>query len=151
MIKQTLKFLRTFSYGASNLVKKLNPSPHRLDNVLKYHQYLNLTEPFSLLPTSTDIVLKLLQEIYPSKATGVDNIAGKFLKDGATALAEPITESCNPNFLQSKFPDGWKQEKLKPLFKKGSKDYPNYYRPILCFHNSQKLLKKSSMVKYNST
>ena len=135
-----LKFVRTFSNVASNLVKKLNPSPHRLDNVLKYYQHLNLTQPFSLLPTPTDNVIKLLVEIYPSKATGLDNIAGKFLKDGATALAEPITESCNPNFLQSKFPDGCKQEKLKPLFKKGSKDDPNNYRPILCFNNSQKLL-----------
>ena len=71
-----------FSNLASDLVKRLNPSPHRLDSMRKYYQHLNLTEPFSLLPTSTDYVLKLLEEINPSKATGLDNIAGKFLKDG---------------------------------------------------------------------
>ena len=140
-----------FSNLASDLVKKLNPSPHRLDSVRKYYQHLNLTEPFSLLTTSTDNVLKLLEEINPSKATGLDNIAGKFLKDGATALAEPITELCNLSILQSKFPDGCKQAKLKPLFKKGSKDDPKNYRPISLLPQLSKLLKKLSMVKYKST
>ena len=107
-----------FSNLASNLVKKLRRSPHRLDNVREYYQYLNISEPFKLVSTSLETVLKLLEEINPSKATGLDNIAGKFLKDGAMALAEPITKLCNLSILQSTFPDGCKQAKLKPLFKK---------------------------------
>ena len=74
-------FKDLFSNLASDLVKKLNLSPHRLDSMRKYYQHLNLTELFSQLPTSTDNVLKLLKEINPSKATGLDNIAGKFLKE----------------------------------------------------------------------
>ena len=108
----------------------------------KYYQHLNLTEPISLLPTSTDNVLKLLEEINPSKATGLDNIAGKFLKDGAIALAEPITELCNLSILQSKFPEGCKQAKLKPLFKKGSKDDPKNYRPISLLPQLSKIIEK---------
>ena len=88
-----------FSNLASNLVKKLKRSPHRLDNVHKYYQHLNLLEPFALAPTSLETVLKLLEEINPSKATGLDNIAGRFLKDGAAALVEPITELCNLSIL----------------------------------------------------
>ena len=78
-----------FSNLASDLVKKLKPSSHRLDEVRKYYQHMNLSDSFSLLPTSSENVLKLLEEINPSKATGLDNIAGRFLKDGATALAGP--------------------------------------------------------------
>ena len=131
-----------FSNLASDLVKKLNPSPHRLDSMRKYYQHL-LTEPFSLLPASTDNVLKLLKEINPSKATSLDNIAGKFLKDGASALAEPVTELCNLSILQSKFPDGCKQAKLKPLFKKGSKDDPKNYRPISLLPQLSKIIEKT--------
>ena len=108
----------------------------------KFYQHLNLTEPISLLPTSTDNVLKLLEEINPSKATGLDNIAGKFLKDGAIALAEPITELCDLSILQSKFPEGCKQAKLKPLFKKGSKDDPKNYRPISLLPQLSKIIEK---------
>ena len=143
-------FKEYFSNLASDLVKKLKPSPHRLDEVRKYYQHMNLSESFSLLPTSSENILKLLEEINPSKATGLDNIAGRFLNDGATALAEPLTELCNLSILQSKFPAGCKQAKLKPLFKKDQKMMPKTIDQFLCFRSSQKLLKKSSMGKYKS-
>ena len=108
----------------------------------KYYQHLNLTQTISLLSTSTDIVLKLLEEINPSKGTGLDNIAGKFLKEGATALAEPITELFNLSILQSKFPDCCKQAKLKPPFRKGSKDDPKNYRPISLLPQLSKITEK---------
>ena len=60
-------FKAFFSNLASNLVKKLQRIPHKLDEVRKYYQHLNLTEPFSLTPTSLENVLKLLEEINPSK------------------------------------------------------------------------------------
>ena len=109
----------------------------------KYYQHLNLTEPFSLLPTSTDNVLKLLEEINPSKATGLDNIAAKFLKDGASTLAEPVTELCNLSILQSKFPDGCKKAKLKLLFREGSKDDPKNYRPTSLLPQLSKIIEKT--------
>ena len=132
-----------FSNLASDLVKKLKPSSHRLDEVRKYYQHMNLSDSFSLFPTSSENVIKLLEEINPSKATGLDNIAGRFLKDGATAFAEPLSELCNLSILQSKFPDGCKQAKLKPLFKKGSKDDPKNYRPISLLPQLSKIIEKN--------
>ena len=72
----------------------------------------------------------------------MDNIAGKFLKDGATVLARPITELCNLSILLSTFPDGCKQAKLKPLFKKGSKGDPKNYRPISLLPQLSKIVEK---------
>ena len=108
----------------------------------KYYQHINPSESFSLLPTSSENVLKLLEEINSSKATGLDNIAGRFLKDGATALAEPLTELCNLSILQSKFPDGCKHAKLKPLFKKGSKDDAKNYQPISLLPQLSRIIEK---------
>ena len=46
-------------------------------------------------PITEDIALKLLKGIDISKAAGVDNLPGTFLKDGVVILAKPVTEICN--------------------------------------------------------
>ena len=81
-------------------------------------------------PTTEDIVLKLLKNIDISKAAGVDNLPGRFLKDGAVILAKPVTEICNLSIKSKIFPDPCKLAKLKPIFKKGSRMDPSNYRPI---------------------
>ena len=45
------------------------------------------------------------------------------LKDGAEILAEPISQIFNMS-LCSKFPDGCKTAKVRPIFKKGKKTEP---------------------------
>ena len=45
------------------------------------------------------------------------------LKDGAEILAEPISQIFNMS-LCSKFPDGCKTAKVRPIFKKGKNTEP---------------------------
>ena len=78
-----------------------------------------MTTKFQLKQTTEDIVLKLLKNIDISKAVGVDNLPGRFLKDGAVILAKPVTEICNLSIKLKIFPDPCKIAKLKPIFKKG--------------------------------
>ena len=82
---------------------------------------------------SEETVLKLLQDLDENKAAGLDNLSGKFLKDGATALAKPISQICNLLSIKySIFLSDFKIVTLKPLFKKGSKTDPkNYCRTSL--------------------
>ena len=49
----------------------------------------------------------------PSKSAEIANLAGKFLKQGAPALASPITDLCNLSISLSPFPDDCKIAKLK--------------------------------------
>ena len=65
--------------------------------------------------------LKLSEEVNPSKSAGIDNLAGKFLKEDAPALASPVTDLCNLSISLSSFPNDCKIAKLKPLYKKESK------------------------------
>ena len=76
---------------------------------------------------SEETVLKLLQDLDENKAAGLDNLSGKFLKDGATVLAKPISQICNLSIKYSIFPSDCKIAKLKPLFKKVSKTEPNIF------------------------
>ena len=85
---------------------------------------------FSFEPVAYTSVLKLLQQLNPYKSAGIDNLTGKFLKEGAPVLASPITNLINLSISLSSFPDDCKIAKLKPLYKKEAKTKPENYRPI---------------------
>ena len=89
-----------------------------------------------------DTVMKILLELNPDKAAGIDNISGKFLKDGAEALAKPVSYICNLSIKLSTFPSDCKIAKLKLLFKKGSKTEPKNYRPISLLPLVSKVIEK---------
>ena len=93
-----------------------------------YKRFLNTeNQKFTFLPTSEDEVLKLLKDTNPEKVAGIDNLSGRFLKDGAVVLALPLSKLCNLPMKRSKFPLDCKIAKLKPLYKKESRrDLKNY-------------------------
>ena len=91
---------------------------------------------------SEETVLKHLQDLDENKAQGLDNQSRKFLKDGATVLAKPISQICNLSIKYSIFPSDCKIAKLKPLFKKGSKTDPQNYRPISLLPLVSKIIEK---------
>ena len=70
--------------------------------------------------TAEGYLFKLLKNFEVTKPAGIDQISGKFLKDGAGILAKPISELCNLSMTLGSFPDACKIAKVKPLFKKGS-------------------------------
>ena len=72
-----------YSNLANDLVKKLPNPPNKYgkDAVKKYYENLNLVgKSFSFEPVAHASVLKLLQQLNPSKSTEIDNLTGKFLK-----------------------------------------------------------------------
>ena len=50
-----------------------------------------------------ETVLKHLKDLNENKAAGVDNLSGKYLKDGATVLANLISQICNLSIKYSIF------------------------------------------------
>ena len=87
------------------MVNNLPPTPMKF-GFLSVRQYYekNLKLPnskFNFSPVSEETILKLLQSIDEDKAAGLDNLSGKFLKDGASILvinlsiAKPISQICN--------------------------------------------------------
>ena len=126
-----------YSNLANNLVKKLPPPlpppPNKYGKtaVNNYYKKLNLREKnFSFAPVAPATILKLLKQLNPAKSAGIDNLTGKFLKEGAPVLASPITDLVNLSISLSLFPDDCKIAKLKPLYKKEAKTKPKNYRPI---------------------
>ena len=86
---------------------------------------------FEFSETFPEKNLNILKGLNPSKAVGIDNLSGKFLKDSAEILARPISQLCNPSTKLSSFARSYKIVIVKPFFKKGSKTDPKNYHPIL--------------------
>ena len=72
---------------------------------------------FCLKNASEEKVLKIMTNIESSKAAGVDELYGRFLKNGANILAKPIWALCNLSISQGVFPNAFKVVKLKLIFK----------------------------------
>ena len=78
-----------------------------------------------------------------SKASGMDEISRKILKDDTELLAKPICDMINLSIKPSTSSDKCKIPKLTPLFKKGSKTDPKNERPISLLPLTSKLIEKA--------
>ena len=97
--KTNAKIFKDFySNLAGNVLKKLPSPPNKfgIEAVKKYYKNMNLEgKSFPFRPTKPADILKLLEDVKISKSARTDNLAGKFLKEGASVLALPITDLCN--------------------------------------------------------
>ena len=113
-----------FKYYASNraghLLKKLHKSPNKftLNTVFQNDKGIIQSDSFNLATVSENTLLTISKNTKVSKAAGLDNLSGRFLKDGAKVFAKPITDLCNLSITSGKFPDSCKIAKLKPIYKK---------------------------------
>ena len=126
-------FKTFFSNLAEDLVSKLPAAPNKFNKstVENYYKNVDSINRLTFAHISRETVLKILMNVDIAKSAGIDNLSGRFLKDGAKILASPIAQLCNLSIKTSSFPDCCKTAKLKPLFKgKGSKTDPKNYRPI---------------------
>ena len=92
----------------------------RFRTVQYIHHFIQ-TGAFHLTYITEIDIEKILRSTNVRKAAGIDDLSGRFLKDGSRVLSKPISELCNLSIKLGSFPDSCKIAKLKPLFKKGPK------------------------------
>ena len=121
-----------YSNLAGNLLQKLPKPPNKftLNSVFQHYKSIIQSDSFNLATVSENTILTILKNTEVSKAAGLDNLSGRFLKDGVKVLAKPITDICILSISSRKFPDSCKLAKLKPIYKKGSLTEASNYRPI---------------------
>ncbi len=75
-------------------------------------------------------VLKALQNLDSTKATGPDKIPAKALKIAAPYISNVITNIFNTSYTNGQYPSAWKIAKVTPIHKGGSKNEHDNQRPI---------------------
>ena len=97
---------------------------------------------FSIPPITTDFVLQELKHMPSTKATGLDDISIDVLKLAAPEIVSSITYICNLSLKTATFPAKWKEAKVTPPHKGGSRHDCSNYRPISVVLILSKILEK---------
>ena len=85
---------------------------------------------FELQNLTEKETLGLLRGLGRDKATGLDNIPARFLRDGASIIANPLTHIINLSISTGTIPEDMKSARVVPLHKKNSKTDTGNYRPV---------------------
>ena len=96
--KSILKTFKSFYRNlARDLLAKLLKAPNRytIKFISDYYEKLSLSESFKLDSVTEGYLFNVLTNVEVTKTAGLDQVSGKFLKDGAQILAKPISELYN--------------------------------------------------------
>ena len=121
MTKKTMS--KVFKYffsnlGTSLLVKIADPSnKYNLESVFLYYSNFAIREVFHIKSTSEEKVFKIMEYIGIYQSAGIDELPGRFLKDGAEILSKPNSEIFKLSISHGIFPNACKVATLKPIFK----------------------------------
>ena len=129
---------------AVNPLKMLPKLPNKfaLHTAFQHYKGIIHSDSFNLATVSENTILTISKNTKVSKAAGLDNLSGRFLKDGAKVLAKPITDLINLSITSGKFPDSCKIAKLKPIHKKCSLTEASNYRSIFLLPLISKAIEK---------
>ena len=106
-------------------------------------QELFTKKRFEFTAVGKPFVLKQLKCLKLKKATGLDGLPARLLKDSAFVIADCVTHLINLSIKSGVVPSEWKQAKVVPLFKSGNKDDLDNYRPISILPILSKILEKA--------
>lgn len=115
------QFNSFYTTVASKLVDKL---PKRFGRFGKkfVHQFYRSKgakpNSYSFSIVSENRILKYLNNISAKKATGLEGIPARFVRNGASIIACPLTHVINLSLIQGVVPDDLKSARVVPLFKK---------------------------------
>lgn len=87
---------------------------------------------FSFDHISSSAVYKRLSALNVWKASGLDGIGNRLLRECASAFAFPLAHIFNCSIKSGLYPSQWKRGVVKPLYKhKGDRSNPSFYRPVV--------------------
>ena len=83
-----------------------------------------------------------MKTIDEKKSSGLDKIPNKLLKIAADVIAPSLTEIYAKSIYTGIFPNEWKETRVSPVYKNGTKHEPSNYRPISVIPTVSKVFEK---------
>ena len=101
------------------------------------------TRDFKFNTVSEQFTTKILKNLKTGKASGLENISSRLLKDSADVITKPLTRVLNVSLSQGEETKDWKGAKVTPLFKKGDSADMDNHRPISLLSVASKVLERA--------
>ena len=76
------------------------------------------------------MIAKKINKMKDNKSPGVDRIPPKLLKEIAEKISTPLAKVFKLSLEEGIVPPEWKEANIAPLFKKGSRNKSENYRPV---------------------
>ena len=122
-MNKTTDLANAFNKHFSTIGRRLaNEIPLAANGDKSYLEYLDITD--QVFSVSNKLIIS------QSKATGLDKISARLIRERADLIYVSICKIFNYSVTTGIFPDDWKCAKVTPLFKQGSSSDINNYRPI---------------------
>jgi len=96
-----------------------------------------------LNPISPGTVVSLLKSLKSKSSVDIEGLTVKLLKEVAIEISKPLSHIFSRSFSLGIFPDKLKISRIVPVFKGGSADLCDNYRPIALLSQISKILEKS--------
>ncbi|KAI8495028.1 hypothetical protein Bbelb_270140 [Branchiostoma belcheri] len=100
------------------------------------------TTEFSFEAVDESTVLSELLRLKAKKATGLDKIPSKLLKDSAPVIVKPLTHIFNLSLATGEVPSDWKTAQITPIYKSGNRTNVANYRPVSVLSVTSKVMEK---------
>ena len=90
----------------------------------------NKSEHFGQLFVTPEMIATKIKKMKDNKSTGLDGIPPKLLKEIVEQISTPLAKVFNLSLEEEIVPSEWKKANITPLFKKGSRNKLENYRPV---------------------
>ena len=119
-----------------------------LPNEFKKYMPNPLNKSILLSETTEEEISKIIDSLHNKNSAGHDLVSQKLLKRLKRELVPIIMNLINASINDSFYPDCLKIAKVIPIYKKGSREQCNNYRPISLLSTFNKIFEKKYIMIY---
>ena len=138
--KKSINFIRLWHQSWSKNFQKNSIWQKNVENFYRSKGVKSNSNSLSVVSESK--VLKYLNALSVDKATGLDGIPSRFVRDSAPIIVCPLTHIINLSIIQGVVHDDLKSVRVVPLFKKNDKTEVGKYRPVSILSIISKVVEK---------
>ena len=92
--------------------------------------FLGNSRSFENIEINPGVVKKVIEGLDTNKSSGPDGISARVLKEGIDSFSLALSIIYRKSLESSEVPNDWKIANVVPIFKKGSRDSAENYRPV---------------------
>jgi exonuclease III len=142
LVQDPSKIANMFNPFYVNTYKRLSPTLS-LPTTKEKNNYNSPVHSIFFHPVSTNEVKNLIKSLKSKQSAGIDEISSKLLKEIDEYVVEPLVYLINKAFTNGQFPNVFKISIIKPIFKKGSAENLENFRPISLISTFSKIMEKA--------